>query len=189
MSNINVDLFYLINHNLQNPLFDSIMPFITHLGGFISLFCLCVLVIILSTIFKKKNIRYIALICLLSLLIADGIALVLKYVIFEPRPFVSLDNVNLLIVEDDPMSFPSGHTTSTFAVLSALIFKYKNKLLAVILVICAILIGFSRIYVGVHYPGDIIAGAIVGILSAYFVHRYEEEICDFFNGVAGVFKN
>ena len=90
-----------------------------------------------------------------------------------------------MIVEDDPMSFPSGHTTSTCAVLFALIFKYKNKLLTIVLAICCFLVGFSRIYVGVHYPLDILAGAIVGISSAYLVYRYWEEIIMLFKKIKG----
>ena len=186
MSNINVDLFYFFNNNLQNSFLDFIMPAITDLGSFVFLFALCILIIILSVIFKKKNIRNIACMCLLSLLVADGIALLLKNLVAEPRPFITLDNVRVLIVENDPMSFPSGHTTSTCAVLFALIFKYREKLLTLILVICCVLIGFSRIYVGVHYPLDVIAGAIIGILSAYFVYRYWDEISQLFNKIKGL---
>ena len=67
----------------------------------------------------------------------------------------------------------------------ALIFKYREKLLTLILVICCVLIGFSRIYVGVHYPLDVISGAIIGILSAYFVYRYWDEISQLFNKIKG----
>lgn len=114
--------------------------------------------------------------CLLSLLIADGIALVLKTLIYEPRPFITFGNVHLLVVENDPFSFPSGHTTSTFAVICFLMFKLKNNLLDVILILFGLIIGFSRIYVGVHYPFDVLAGMILGVLSAYFVYRYEDRI-------------
>ncbi|MBQ9026819.1 MAG: phosphatase PAP2 family protein [Methanobrevibacter sp.] len=152
------------------------MPFITHLGGFKALFAICIAIIVLASIFKKRNVRNIAILCLLSLLIADGIALVLKILFMEPRPFVALSDVHLLITENDPNSFPSGHTTSTVAVLGFLIFRYKNKLLRAALIVCCFLIGFSRIYCGVHYPFDVIAGAILGTLSAYFVYRYGDEI-------------
>ena len=169
-------MFYFINHNLQNPLFDAVMPFITHFGGYIAMFAICILVLVLSIVFKKDNIKKIALICLISLLVADGIALVLKLLIFEPRPYLMLDNVHVLIVEDDPFSFPSGHVTSTCAVVFALIFKFKDKLWSFVLLLFAFIIGFSRIYVGVHYPSDVLAGAIIGIFGAYVVHRYEDRI-------------
>lgn len=185
---INVDLFNYINYNLQNPFFDFIMPIITHLGGFKILIVACVLVFVLSIIYKNDNVKRIVLLCALSLLIAGGIAVLLKNAVLEPRPFVSLSNVHLLIAEDDPNSFPSGHTTSTFAVLSVLVFKFRHEFWSVVLILFGIVIGFSRIYVGVHYPLDVFAGCILGVLSAYFTYRYEDKICNFFNGVVGVFK-
>lgn len=185
---INIDLFYFINHTLQNPLFDFIMPFLTELGSFVAMLAACLIVIILSVIYKKPHIKRIALLCLFSLLLADGIALILKSTILEPRPFVALDNVHLLVVENDPSAFPSGHTTSTFAVLSVLVFKFRHNLWSAVLILFGIVIGFSRIYVGVHYPLDVLAGCIIGVLSAYFAYRYEDKIFSFFNGVVGVFK-
>ena len=152
------------------------MPFITHLGGFEAMFAICIAVIILASIFKKRNVRNIAVLCLLSLLIADGIALVLKNLFLEPRPFVALSDVHLLITENDPNSFPSGHTTSTVAVLGFLIFRYKNKLLRAVLMVCCFLIAFSRIYCGVHYPFDVVVGAVLGTLSSYFVYKYGDKI-------------
>ena len=185
---INIDLFYFINHNLQNPLFDFAMPFVTELGSFVAMLGVCLIVIILSIIFKNQTVKRIALLCLFSLLLADGIALVLKSIILEPRPFVYLNNVHLLVVENDPSAFPSGHTTSTFAVLSVLVFKYRHHFWSVVLILFGVLIGFSRIYVGVHYPLDVLAGCIIGVLSAYFTYRYEDKIRSFFNGVVGLFK-
>ena len=180
---INVDLFNFINHNLQNPLFDSIMPFITHLGGFKAMLIICVAVFVLAVIFNKDNYKKIALLCLVSLLVAGGIAFILKYVILEPRPFVTLSDVHLLIVEDDPASFPSGHTTSTVAVLGVLIFKYKDKLLRALLIICCFLVAISRIYCGVHYPFDVIAGAIIGTVVSYLVYRYEDKVIHIYNKI------
>lgn len=185
---INIDLFYFINDTLKNPLFDFAMPFVTELGSFVAMLGVCLLVIIVSIIYKKPYIKKIALLCLFSLLLADGIALILKYLILEPRPFVSLNNVHLLVIEDDPSSFPSGHTTSTFAVLSVLVFKFRHEFWSVVLILFGFVIGFSRIYVGVHYPLDVLAGCIIGVLAAYFTYRYEDKICSFFNGVVGVFK-
>lgn len=181
-------MFYFINHNLQNPFFDAAMPFITHLGGFISLLAICILAVILSIVFKKQNAKRFALLCLLSLLISGIIAFILKNMFTEPRPFVLLDNVRLLITENDPNSFPSGHTASTFTVLSVLMFKYRNRILTTVLLLCGFLVGFSRIYVGVHFPLDVFAGFLVGIIPAYLVCRYEGRIMDMYDGLVGVIK-
>lgn len=185
---INIDLFYFINDGLKNPLFDFAMPFVTELGSFVAMLAVCLIVILLSIIYKKPFIKRIALLCLFSLLLADGIALILKSIVLEPRPFVFLDNVHLLVVEDDPSSFPSGHTTSTFAVLSVLVFKFRHEFWSVVLILFGIVVGFSRIYVGVHYPLDVLAGCVIGVLSAYFTYRYEDKIFSFFNGAVSVFK-
>ena len=75
---INIDLFYFINDTLKNPLFDFAMPFVTELGSFVAMLAVCLIVILLSFLFKKPYIKKIALLCLLSLLLADGIALILK---------------------------------------------------------------------------------------------------------------
>ena len=185
---LNVDLFYFINHGLQNPLFDLTMPYITELGSFVAMLGACLIVIILSIIFKKQNIKKVALLCLFSLLLAGAIVFILKILFFEPRPFVTLDHVRVLVEEGDPTSFPSGHTTSTFAVVSLLVFKFRNRFWDVILILFGLLIGFSRIYVGVHYPFDVLMGMILGTLVAYLTYRNEDSIRKFFNGVVGVFK-
>lgn len=185
---LNVDLFYFINNGLQNPVFDFVMPFVTELGSFVAMLAACLIVFILSIIFKKQNIKKIAFLCLFSLLAAGLVAFILKALVYEPRPFITLDNVRLLVVENDPASFPSGHTTSTFAVVSLLVFKFRNNLWRVILILFAITIGFSRIYVGVHYPFDVLVGMIIGIVMAYLTYRYGDKILNLYDGIAGVFK-
>lgn len=185
---INVDIFNFINLYLQNPLFDAIMPYVTEMGSFVAMLAVCIIVIILSIIYKNQSVKRIAILCLFSLLLADGIALILKILVLEPRPFVTLNNVHLLVVENDPASFPSGHTTSTFAVLSVLVFKFRHEFWSVVLILFGVVIGFSRIYVGVHYPLDVLAGCIIGVLCAYFTYKYENKIINLIYGVAGVFK-
>lgn len=185
---INVDLFNFINHNLQNPVLDILMPFYTNFGCFEAMLTFCIVAIIISVAMKNKKARQIACLCLISLLVADLIVLILKHIVAEPRPFVTLDNVRLLVVENDPYSFPSGHSSSTFAVLSTLIFKFRNKLLTVVLLFFALLMGFSRIYVGVHYPFDVLFGLIFGVLSAYIITKYEYKVNNFFDTLIGVLK-
>lgn len=180
---INVDLFNFINHNLQNSLFDIIMPFITYLGGFDSLLIICAAVFVLAILFNNDDYKKITLLCLVSLLIAGGIAVLLKNMFMEPRPFMTLSNVHLLVSENDPNSFPSGHTTSTVAVLGVLIFKYKDKLLRAILIICCFLVAFSRIYCGVHYPLDVVTGAIIGTVVSYLIYSHDDKIIHIYNKI------
>ncbi|WP_394351604.1 phosphatase PAP2 family protein [uncultured Methanobrevibacter sp.] len=185
---INVDLFYFINHNLQNPVFDVIMPYITYLGGFEFVLLFCLIAILLCIVFKKKDAKRIALLCLLSLVIAAGIGFLLKHTFTQPRPYLLVDGVRVLVAEADPNAFPSGHTLSTFSVVGFLALKMKNKLWSALLIIWGLLVGFSRIYVGVHMPIDVLAGILVGMFSAYFVYKFEDKIIKIYHDVVGVFK-
>ena len=93
----------------------------------------------------------------------------------EPRPFLALSNVDLIVHAEETYSFPSGHAASSFAAAFVIGCKYKLNLkgkkysLFYPLMIFAVIVGFSRIYIGVHYPYDVIVGAMIGILCGYLV--------------------
>ena len=170
MMNLNIELFYLINNNLSNPILDFIMPLITNFGGFGTLLALCILAILVCRYYNKERYLKISKLCLYALLLSGVIALCLKLSIVEERPFKMLSHVNKLVLPSEPNSFPSGHCSSTFSVVTVLINQFwQNKILVAVLIIFALLIGFSRIYCGVHYPIDVAVGAIVGILSGVII--------------------
>lgn len=181
---INVDLFYFFNHNLQNPILDCLLPIITHFGGFKVLAVVLIAVIVYAHLKKKETLKRITILALIAFLFSDIITAILKHLIHEPRPFVSLDNVRLLIVENDPLSFPSGHTTSTWSVVTFFVLNMKELakrhyiLIDVALILFALVIPFSRMYVGVHYPGDVLAGAVIGIIGAVLINHYKWKILD-----------
>jgi undecaprenyl-diphosphatase len=89
----------------------------------------------------------------------------LKNKIKRNRPCEALANVYQRTAPSDRFSFPSGHTAAAFVMATLL--SYFIPMLAVPLFTWAILVGFSRIYLGVHYPSDILAGIVVGMLSAF----------------------
>ena len=177
---INVALFYFINHTLENPVFNIIMPSITNIGGFIGIILILFLIIIFAHLKNNKRLRNIALLALISLLVSGIFVVFVKNLIHEPRPFVSLADVHLLIMENDPNSFPSGHTASTFSVVMIFvlnmkkIFKKYYIAISIITVVFAFLIAFSRVYVGVHYPSDVIVGGIIGTVMALLVNKVNE---------------
>ena len=121
--NPNVDIFYFINNTLSNPIFDLIMPQLTNIGGFISLLVLCIIAIIISKHYNNEKYSRISKLCLYSLLLSAGIVACLKLGIVEERPFNVLSHVNQLVVPSEPNSFPSGHTSSTFSIITVLIQK------------------------------------------------------------------
>ena len=180
MSDINLNLFYFINHSLQNPFFDWLMPILTHFGGFISLLIVLIVLIIYSWFKKYLTFRNILILTLFAFLFCDIITVFLKNFVHEPRPFVSFSNVHLLINESDPNSFPSGHTCSTLSVIAVLVLNMKKlsknhyKIISTFLIVFALIIGFSRIYVGVHYPADVLAGGIIGIVGALLIVKLNE---------------
>lgn len=176
--NYNILLFYLINNGLQNGIFNIIMPFLTDFGSLLAWCILCGLLYLFGGARAKK----IAILALLALFISNVIVFVLKYIIAEPRPFLVLGNVHQLVPETEIYSFPSGHTTSSFAAATVIGLKYslqlKNKKFRLIypLIAFAAVIGFSRIYIGVHYPFDVIFGALIGIICALIVLKTEKQI-------------
>ena len=88
----------------------------------------------------------------------------LKNLVHRIRPYVALENLSILVSEPSDWSFPSGHATASFAAAWAL-FRLAPKKVGVPALLLAILIALSRLYEGVHYPTDVLAGAAIGILS------------------------
>jgi len=167
---INRILFYFINHNLQNSFFDFLMPIITNLGALPTVLAICLIILIYGIMKKNKRIIHLAIIGLIGLAFTDSIISAIKIIVAEPRPFVNLNNVHLLVGENDSFSFPSGHSGNIFAIATVLglswSFKIKNNSIKLVwlLIPMATVVGFSRIYVGVHYPFDVLVGSIIGII-------------------------
>lgn len=140
----------------ENRVLDGFMMFMTDYApyGF-------ALVLFLMVLNKSQRISglYVGATLLLALAISYGIGQ------FWPRerPFVVHDHVNLLLPHDADSSFPSDHTTAAFAIAFAL--RYHNRLLGGMMLVVAFLIGVSRIFVGHHYPGDVLAGILVAFLA------------------------
>ena len=148
--------------NLRTPAADVLMPFITSFGngGVIWI----VLTVILLLIPKTRKTGLI----LGAALILDGIFcnLFLKNLVRRIRPCDINDAVRLLIPYPSDYSFPSGHTAVSFAAASALYFAGEKYLWKAALVLAAF-IAFSRMYLYVHYPTDVLGGIIFGCLSGW----------------------
>ena len=158
---IDSTLFFLVNKNLQNSFFDAVMPFVTNRGGVIFL-CL----VLWSATREKKAIWSFLFISFIAVALADGSGHVLKDIIARERPCNALTGVNLLVGCGHSHSMPSNHASNAFAFAMTFFFLRKN-FIGYFFVAVAALIGFSRIYVGVHYPFDVLAGMLLGTGSAY----------------------
>ncbi len=124
--------------------------------------------IVVFVIWKGKKYIEMLWVCLISALTARFILVgLIRYLYYHPRPFIVLQNVNLLIPHDSESSFPSGHASFYFA-LAMGVYLYNKKAGYACLAIAG-LIGFARIFVGVHWPLDILAGAVLGIVTALII--------------------
>lgn len=93
----------------------------------------------------------------------------LKELVARPRPYTQIPDLTILVKEPHDWSFPSGHTTASFAFAFAFCFGLNRKKYSIPIFVLASLIAFSRLYVGVHYPTDVLGGLLVGTLSAVLV--------------------
>lgn len=148
--------------SIRTPLGDMIMSQITALGngGILWIILACVLL----AFPKTRNIGFVVAVALCwDLVLCNGI---LKNLFARIRPFDVNTSIELLISKPKDYSFPSGHTAASFAAVAGLYFSGGRKLWKIALPI-ALAIAFSRLYLYVHYPTDILGGALVGILSGY----------------------
>lgn len=169
---LNTEIFYLINNGLSNHYLDFIMPHVSDAGGFatLSVICLILFVITRKNIFNLGKYYNLVKLCIFSLIIMFLITLPLKLAFNQPRPYLVLEHVNILTSSLDPNSFPSGHTATTVSIVTVLVLKSKDyfkkyKLINCLLIIFALTIGISRIYIGMHYPFDVLAGGVIGMVS------------------------
>lgn len=158
---IDISLFFLINKNLSNGILDVVMPFITDNPKIVFL------PLVLRTAVRERSKAWTYfLISLLAVGFADAGGAMLKELIGRVRPCNALDGVNLLVGCGKSFSMPSNHSSNAFAFAMAFWFLRRDAVTYFFIIVAAA-IGFSRVYVGVHYPFDVAAGAALGAGCAY----------------------
>ena len=182
LSNIDIQIFYLINVHMQNPLFDFIMPIISQVGYF----SFWIIISILIFIFGGEKGKKVAVLAIIALITGYFLTEILKYIVARPRPFDVLGGVRVLAPIGD-YSWPSGHSVASFTV-ATIIGKEYGLIYFIIFIIFAGLVAFSRVYNGVHYPSDVISGALIGILIGLVFLRYKNEIMNGFKGLENKLK-
>ena len=156
---------------IHTPLLDKILAFITSLGnaGIIWIVLAVVLLILPKT---RRTGIIVAAALLMDLILCN---LILKNLVARVRPYDVNTAIAILIKKPLDFSFPSGHTAASFAAMTAL-FLAKMKKAWIAALVLAVLIAFSRLYFYVHYPTDVLGGAVVGILSGIMGYAIVEKI-------------
>lgn len=142
-----------------STLMDRFMIFVTD-GSLYILALILLAMWLFGNTYTKKSAIYAAVAGLFAIVIN----IVISQFYFEPRPFVTYDDINVLVPHDADASFPSDHTAGALGVTFALMLRHLKW--GTLAVVFGLLTGFSRIYVGNHYPGDVLAGIAVGFISA-----------------------
>ncbi len=164
----------LFFNSLHSPLFDSAMWWISYKYTWIPLYLSILIYLIIK---QKKKALISILLLILAIVLADQISVhAFKNVFLRYRPTHNLDIGHLVHIVNDyrggTYGFVSSHAANSFAfaVLSALIIQ--RKYISYLLILWAVVISYSRIYLGVHYPGDILGGAILGTCIAVFLNLF-----------------
>lgn len=165
MRSFDLQIFQYINGlALKYPLWDKIVVYANEYGFYVFAGIAAVLFFVNRRVFWSA----VAAVVLARGLLTEFI----RYFYKRPRPFVNdqIENVRQLvqknIVND---SFPSGHAAFYFAVAFAV--YYWNRQAGTVLIILALILGLVRVYAGIHYPSDILAGAAIGFVSAWVAGR------------------
>lgn len=159
-------ILYFIQDHIRSPFGDWLMPKITHLGDAGLIWIILAIALIITKKYRTHG---------LVMLIALGIGVLignvaLKNIVSRPRPSWLDQSIPLLIANPTDYSFPSGHALASVIGATSLIFA--NRKFAWFAVPLAFLIAFSRLYLFVHFPTDIIASTLLGIIIACLAMVY-----------------
>ncbi|MDX5476432.1 MAG: phosphatase PAP2 family protein [Bacillaceae bacterium] len=151
-------LFRLVNKHFHNKHINRFFHTVTHVGGATFSISSILLFILLAT----GNLKMTAFASLIALTVSHIPVAIAKKIYPRRRPYLTLKEIYVTTKQLKDHSFPSGHTTATFSIITPFLMYQPSWIL--ILLPIAILVGVSRIYLGLHYPSDVLAGVLLGVL-------------------------
>lgn len=160
------DLFLLklFNHSIKCKVLDFFMPIITYLGSFAFTITFC----LAALIYPDEQIRLLGIRSSATLSLATLISQIIKTSVSRLRPFLKIQNLNIKKIGIDQYSFPSGHTTAAFSLAVTVALSFPA--LSILCLFLALLVGISRMYLGVHYPSDVLVGMFLGTFCSLIFH-------------------
>jgi len=172
---IDVAVFSFVNRTLQNVVFDVLMPFVTDLNHNKPALVVVAILWVLLLVKGGRPGRIAALLLIPTIAVSDQLSSsLIKPFIDRARPCQELLNVHLLVGCGGGRSFPSSHAVNNFAGAWVLAYYLPKPRWAFFSI--AGLVAFSRVYVGVHYPSDVVGGGIIGIAIGYAMVQAGEAV-------------
>lgn len=166
IQNRDIIILKIFNQKIKCKALDVIMPILTYLGSFlfVTLFCL------VAFLAKNEVVHKFSIRCIITLSFSASLTQLVKVSVNRLRPYITIENLYIKKIGIDRYSFPSGHTAVAFslAIMTSLFFP-KLVVLSILLGTC---VGISRMYLGVHYPTDVIFGMIIGTISSFLVYNF-----------------
>lgn len=170
ITNIDFTILNFIHKHLSCPFLDFLIPEISLFGNSGAIWILSAVIMLFFKKYRKTGITVAAGLCT-GVIIGN---LLLKNLIARSRPCWINDTVNMLIAVPQDYSFPSGHTLSSF--IAATIIMHTDKRLGTAAYILAAMIAFSRLYLYVHFPTDILGGVLLGIVIGIIMCKVSDKL-------------
>jgi undecaprenyl-diphosphatase len=164
-------ILMFIQNNMHNEFLDKIIPIFTALGNGALIWFVIAVILLFYKEYRKYGLIIIASLILCGLIGNIG----LKNIVGRLRPCDVNTSIKLLIARPTDFSFPSGHAMTSFT--PAVLLMFMNKKIGSVALVLASIIAFSRLYLYVHYPSDVIAGVIIGsslalVLVKIFIYKH-----------------
>jgi undecaprenyl-diphosphatase len=163
------DILREINLN-RNRYFDGFFILVSATTFYIA-YLVPVFMIAYSLITGRTSLRRTSIAAFLAVLASSIVVNILKYLIDRPRPFVTYPELEKLSAGGSP-SFPSGHTADAFALATILSLFFPRWPVVIMAYAWALTVGYTRMSLGVHFPGDVLAGAGIGVVSAFVFNHF-----------------